>query len=466
MIVSSIIFCFLAYKLYLEFGWHIYKKIGADLAMRGRYPIMLYYYDNYSSSLLCRSIQNVSNLYDVTQVGLFLSAGPLGSIPCIAHCRMVARSNVRWSQIKHCQGVDRAYHSKLCGIRCYVMHGLLGGKQGKDRQVMGRFYLSRFHSSCDAKRNPSCTCFMHSRPPAWDISFICSSKSTRIPNVSLALECFWPSFVSWMIPICIRAACLSFLFLVCVDIVLIVVSVPVSILCLRNFNHGLINHSKSTAWSPLFSANNHSFFVQSFTCNGYGNGRLIAFNDTYWTRKSKQSTMVHWIVYLYLSFLLFILSISKPLPLFLHQSRLQSTCIHQQYKCNIYFDTEVTTTLFIPGVRNREVGWLVGWGEGNDAGKRVIARASKKQVMHNYNISWPLTNFKSTAVGNMMQSSNLLPFLFLSFSLSLFFYSFPICKNNPWIIPKNLLVLLTSWLFAKTNLSTQNHSYRTLSSII
>lgn len=36
MILSTIIFVFLAYKLYLEFGWHIYKKIGADLAMRGR----------------------------------------------------------------------------------------------------------------------------------------------------------------------------------------------------------------------------------------------------------------------------------------------------------------------------------------------------------------------------------------------------------------------------------------------
>lgn len=37
MIVTTIIFVFLAYKLYLEFGWHIYKKIGADLAMRGDY---------------------------------------------------------------------------------------------------------------------------------------------------------------------------------------------------------------------------------------------------------------------------------------------------------------------------------------------------------------------------------------------------------------------------------------------
>lgn len=37
MIISTIVFVFLAYKLYLEFGWHIYKKIGADLAMRGTY---------------------------------------------------------------------------------------------------------------------------------------------------------------------------------------------------------------------------------------------------------------------------------------------------------------------------------------------------------------------------------------------------------------------------------------------
>lgn len=36
MLICTVFFIFLAYKLYLEFGWHIYKKIGADLAMRGR----------------------------------------------------------------------------------------------------------------------------------------------------------------------------------------------------------------------------------------------------------------------------------------------------------------------------------------------------------------------------------------------------------------------------------------------
>ncbi|KAI8993721.1 hypothetical protein BDB01DRAFT_716389 [Pilobolus umbonatus] len=39
MLIGTIIFTFLAYKLYLEFGWHIYKKIGADLAMRDRYKM-------------------------------------------------------------------------------------------------------------------------------------------------------------------------------------------------------------------------------------------------------------------------------------------------------------------------------------------------------------------------------------------------------------------------------------------
>lgn len=35
MIIFALGFAFIAYKLYKEFGWTIYKKIGADLAMRG-----------------------------------------------------------------------------------------------------------------------------------------------------------------------------------------------------------------------------------------------------------------------------------------------------------------------------------------------------------------------------------------------------------------------------------------------
>ncbi|GBC06791.1 hypothetical protein RclHR1_07040014 [Rhizophagus clarus] len=39
MLMSSISFAYLAYKLYQEFGWSIYKKIGADMAMRDRYKM-------------------------------------------------------------------------------------------------------------------------------------------------------------------------------------------------------------------------------------------------------------------------------------------------------------------------------------------------------------------------------------------------------------------------------------------
>ncbi|KAJ3078678.1 hypothetical protein HK102_004318 [Quaeritorhiza haematococci] len=35
--VCQILFCFFAFKLYLEFGWKIYKKIGADPKMRNMY---------------------------------------------------------------------------------------------------------------------------------------------------------------------------------------------------------------------------------------------------------------------------------------------------------------------------------------------------------------------------------------------------------------------------------------------
>ncbi|RIA93870.1 hypothetical protein C1645_761480 [Glomus cerebriforme] len=39
MVISSVSFTYLTYKLYQEFGWSIYKKIGADMAMRDRYKM-------------------------------------------------------------------------------------------------------------------------------------------------------------------------------------------------------------------------------------------------------------------------------------------------------------------------------------------------------------------------------------------------------------------------------------------
>ncbi|KAG0257769.1 hypothetical protein DFQ27_004951 [Actinomortierella ambigua] len=39
MVLFSAVFIFMAYKLYKEFGWSIYKKIGADLQMRDMYKV-------------------------------------------------------------------------------------------------------------------------------------------------------------------------------------------------------------------------------------------------------------------------------------------------------------------------------------------------------------------------------------------------------------------------------------------
>jgi len=39
MLISSVSFAYLAYKLYQEFGWTIYKKIGANMEMRDRYKM-------------------------------------------------------------------------------------------------------------------------------------------------------------------------------------------------------------------------------------------------------------------------------------------------------------------------------------------------------------------------------------------------------------------------------------------
>ncbi|KAJ3416704.1 hypothetical protein HDV05_000534 [Chytridiales sp. JEL 0842] len=39
MAVFAAVFCFLAYYLYMEFGWKIYKKIGADPSMRNMFRV-------------------------------------------------------------------------------------------------------------------------------------------------------------------------------------------------------------------------------------------------------------------------------------------------------------------------------------------------------------------------------------------------------------------------------------------
>lgn len=46
MVIFALAFAFIAYKLYKEFGWSIYKKIGADLAMRGEYGMPGYQFEH------------------------------------------------------------------------------------------------------------------------------------------------------------------------------------------------------------------------------------------------------------------------------------------------------------------------------------------------------------------------------------------------------------------------------------
>ncbi|CEI88261.1 hypothetical protein RMCBS344292_02654 [Rhizopus microsporus] len=45
-------------------------------------------------------------------------------------------------------------------------------------------------------------------------------------------------------------------FFLCVDMVLILVSVPVALICLKNFNHGLINHISHVSSHSMHSINN------------------------------------------------------------------------------------------------------------------------------------------------------------------------------------------------------------------
>jgi len=42
--IFLLLFCFFAFKLYLEFGWKIYKKIGADPKMRSKIFSLLILY--------------------------------------------------------------------------------------------------------------------------------------------------------------------------------------------------------------------------------------------------------------------------------------------------------------------------------------------------------------------------------------------------------------------------------------
>lgn len=189
MIISTIVFVFLAYKLYLEFGWHIYKKIGADLAMRDRYKMyqifmMLLKFDFFF--FLGFSVQYLALLI------------------------------VAWWPDSRQQGNESEITRELIEhivFSCVVsITMLVSAYWGLRREKKIHMYI--FLTLCIASM-------------AYYIYMLI--QISQNPARFLGSKAFLTFFL-------------------CVDMVLILASVPIGVVCLRNFNLGLMNHiSHATA---------------------------------------------------------------------------------------------------------------------------------------------------------------------------------------------------------------------------
>ncbi|KAJ8663901.1 hypothetical protein O0I10_000176 [Lichtheimia ornata] len=183
MILSTVAFLFLGYKLYLEFGWHIYKKIGADLAMRDRYKM-------YQIFMMLLKFDFFFFLgFSVQYLALLIVTWWPEADTTEESSELIAKL------------VEHIFLSCLVTIAM-----LLLAYSGLRRECKAHLYIFMALSLAST------------------IYFILTLvQISQQPQRYIGSKAFLTFFL-------------------CVDIGLILVTVPISILCLRNFNQGLINH--------------------------------------------------------------------------------------------------------------------------------------------------------------------------------------------------------------------------------
>lgn len=192
----------------------------------------------------CRSLQDVSNLYDAIEIRLLFLLWSVSPVPCSPDRRMVARSDYRGRQKRNCQGIDRAYHPQLCSHYCHDHSCILRREFVVNLGLLNNDDSNRhLLFSIAAHGEESSHVYLHcSGCDQHGVLYIHARSDIPGPR-----KIRWIQSIPYFLLQVFRefSVCSHILttFVVCVDLVLLMVSVPVSIVCLRNFNHGLINHS-------------------------------------------------------------------------------------------------------------------------------------------------------------------------------------------------------------------------------